>query len=423
MTLIETFVGSSFEALSICCLLNLFNSRYLGSKFKVFIVVVTIAIITTATDALLIPIGYLINYITFIFLLSIVMRVKIVSVFFEFIFSLATIAVTQILVIYITSAIVNSDKLGMIESLVDLTIILIICYSIGMNKKLQLRVVSFYLKYYEQIYLITVNLFVFAIIELYYWDTSSKHYIEETGFIIAFAVIWCMINVYILKKLIENHKEKEKNLIHEQYIEMSENLLSELYAEKHEFKKHLQTIEGLIHTNDPCNAVSNIESYITNISDKAQEKENSQAYFHTEDSVVNALLFSKYKDAERNQINLKYVPSDIFPKFPCEKYELIEIIGNLIDNAFDFVMTLEPQERKVLISIENKNGQKSIMVRNNYYTEVNNNLELMTKKGYSTKAGNRRGYGLYNVKSITSKHSGKLNIFRQDNQLVVQVLF
>lgn len=423
MNLVETFVCSFIEVFSLCFLLNLFNSKYLQRPINVILIALTTAALTSATDALLIPVGYLINYLTFMILLSVIFKIKLFNIFFEFLLSGSFYSIIQLIFLFVTNEVGVLNSLSITDRIIHLTLTIIICITLGTNRKIQLKVRHVYLKYIEQIYLVAGNIFIFAMISQYLWDIDSKSFLADVSIITAFVVLWCSMNVYLLKKLADNRRQKEIISLHEQYETMSENLLNGLYAEKHEFKKHLQTIEGLIHTNEPINAVDAIENYIftvLNLNETITRKERS---FHTGDSLINALLYSKYKEAEENKINLYYVPAGIFPEFPCEKHELIEIIGNLIDNAFDYVKTLELNDRKVFVRIEYESGHKCLEVLNTYYSKGIENLDIMSKKGYSTKKGDRRGYGLYNVKNIAAKYNGKLNIYSQENQLIVQVLF
>jgi two-component system sensor histidine kinase AgrC len=423
MTLYETFAGAFIEALSICFVLNLFNSKYLESKVKILIITLIVASTTTLTDAFLVPVGYLINYLVFIVILSLLMHIKIVSVFFEYIFTLAIIALIQLFFIFISSILKEIDDLSVLERFIHLFLILVICMIVGKSRILQLKIRPFYLNYIEEIYIIAGNLFILIIVVLYLWDTNSKAFYGDLGLIIIFAILWCIINIYLMKKLMDDRKQREVIMIHEQYMEMTENLINGLYSEKHEFKKHIQTVEGLIHTNNADEAIKNIENYIKELSNTNEKRNNRHISFQTGNSVVNGLLYVKANEAIQNHINFYYRPAKTFPEFPCQKYELIEVIGNLIDNAFDYVKGLELNERKVLIEIDTINDQKYIEVKNTYYSKASENYDLMSKKGYSTKDGDRRGYGLYNVKCIASKYNGKLNIYCEENDLIVQVLF
>jgi len=62
-------------------------------------------------------------------------------------------------------------------------------------------------------------------------------------------------------------------------------------------------------------------------------------------------------------------------------------------------------------------------VRNTYCVEKSGQVSISQNKNSSTKIGERRGYGLQNVKAITGKYHGKFNIFQEENDFVVEVLF
>jgi len=424
MTLTQDFIGSFLEMLSICFFMGLFNDTYLSSKPKILIICFIVASVTTLTDDLLVlPVGYLINYVTCIVLLSVLYKLNFFNVFFEFIFTMAAVCIIQIILLFITSFFTGTENLSFPIRMLHVIIALTACILIGNSEKLKLLIRPFYTKYKDIIYLIAGNLFIFIIIQLYLWDSNHKIFLEAVGVITSFLILWCCINIYLVRKLVENHKQIKLIKIHEQYMEMTENLLNSLYAEKHEFKRHLQTISGMAYTASPDEAIKSIENYIESIEKDKQGRQSETISYKTGDSVISGLMYSKANEAIQNDIGFYYVPAGTFPEFPCEKYELVELIGNLIDNAFEYVKKLDPEERKVFIKIEPRDDKKCIEVSNTFYQKENEAMPLMSKKGYLTKTGERRGYGLYNVRRIVSKYNGIFNIFSQDCQLIIQILF
>jgi two-component system, LytTR family, sensor histidine kinase AgrC len=422
MTHIETFIGSAGEAISVIFFLNLFNRKYIESKWKTAVIIMLVSLCTAATEALVMPVQYLINYLLFISLLLIFTKIKLYKVFFEFLLSIAVISGVELLLIFFTSRISPAISLNMPVRLVHLVLIMTLCGLIGTNRTLHIKVTNIYNKCSTQIYLVAGNLFVFAIAELYHWNTDGMS-IKGIGIITVIIICWFIINAYLLKILIDNQKEKEKNQIHEQYIEVTENLLNVLYAEKHEYKKHLQVIGGLVQTSEPSAAMADIESYIADISCKEKDAIKQSLFINTGDGIINALLYTKSKEAEQNQTAFYYVPSGEIPHFPCRKYELVEIIGNLIDNAFEYVMTLDAGRRKVFITLSSDDTHDYIEVRNPYFGDENINAGILTKKGYSTKEKTERGYGLYNVKCIVMKYNGRLNLYVEEGQFIVVASF
>ena len=423
MTLTQTFIGSFLEIFSICYFMSIFNEKYKESLLKLIIITLIVALITTATDLIYIPIGYLINYITLILLLVFVLHMNLFHVLFEFLFGLAAIAIVQLFLLFITNFFTEPDNLIFPIRVLHLLIILGLYIVLGNSKKIHLLVRPFYEKYLEIIYLVAGNLFLFMIVQLYLWDSSNHEvFLESIGVLTVFVLLWCSINGYLFIKLIDSQRKNRLLDVHKQYFDMTENLLHNLYAEKHEFKRHLQTIDGMTYTESSEEAVNDIQEYIRGIEKENIKRPASVISFNTGDHVVNGLLYTKFNEAKQNDIHFYYVPSGSLAKFQCEKFELIEIIGNLIDNAFDYVKNLDTADRKVVLKIEPYEEKNCIEVANTFIQDETTDLSSMTKKGYSTKEGGKRGYGLYNVKRIASKYSGSLTIYTQDTQLIVQVL-
>lgn len=423
MTLTQTFIGSFLEVFSLCYFMSIFNEKYKESLVKLIIITFIVALITTATDVIYIPVGYIINYVSLILLLVLILHLNLFSVLFEFLFGLAALAIFQLFLLFVTSFFTEPDHLIFPIRVLHLVIMMILSIAIGNSKKIHMLVRPFYEKYMEIIYLVAGNLFLFMIVQLYLWDSSNHEiFLESIGVLTVFVLLWCCINGYLFLKLIDNQRKNKLIEVHKQYFDMTENLLHNLYAEKHEFKRHLQTIEGMTYIESSTDAVNDIQEYILGIEKENNRKAASAISFNTGDSVINGLLYTKFNEAKQNDINFFYVPSGTLPKFSCEKFELIEIIGNLMDNAFEYVKNLEPEERKVVLKIEPFEDKSCIQVSNTFIADENTNLSAMTKKGYSTKEGEKRGYGLYNVKRIALKYNGSLNIFTQESQLVVQVL-
>lgn len=423
MTHIETLICSFFEILSVCCIMNVFHSKYLEQKWKAIVVSILVAVIVTATDGFPLVAGYLVNYGSIVMLLTLVTRRPIVSVFFEFCFAMAAMVSMEFILIGISNKVGVLNSLSLFDRMSHLVVVITVCIIVGMNPWMHKTVRPFYERYREPIYLTGLNLLAFPIIWVYFWDSDHVALLDDLGIVTVFLVCWILINLYLLKKMIENSQQKSMINIHNQYVEMSESLLDELYSKEHEYHKHLQAIEGFCRTEKSSKALEMIEAYIESLKHEDSGKGSQRKNINTGDGVLNAFLYSKNKEAQQCDIQLIFFPMGIFPSFPCEKYELIEVLGNLINNAFDYVKTLEDKEkRKVYLKIEEQKGKGMIQVINPYFGEIAT-INHMSKKGFTSKEGDRRGYGLYNVKTILNKYNGNLKIYIEADQFIAEILF
>lgn len=423
MSFTEDIFGTFVEMVMTVFLINLFSQEYLKNKIKLTVSIAIISVMIAVVDLLEIPYMSLVNYAMVVVILSIVAKRYVFRVLFEVIFASAVMLLIEYVLAVLFYKIQGIESLDFSNRCIQLFIAFTICSFLGTNHRIQIKVQSFYIKYQEEIYFISVTLFSFSAISLCLWKSNSNIIFNQSPVISIYTAIWFSLSAFLLKKLVENRKQKENIFLHEQYMETTENLLDGLYSEKHDFNKHLQAIQSLCQYEEAAQAVKEIENYIETLKTKELDKKKSTVSMNTGNGVVNALLYSKVKEAEKREIQLFYVPNGTFPKFPCEQYEIVQVIGNLLDNAFEYVDGLEKEQRIVMLSMNEKEDKKQIEVRNTYHVEKSGQISISQNKNCSTKSGERRGYGLQNVKSITLKHHGKLNIFQEDDQFVVEVLF
>ncbi len=423
MSFTQDYVGTFIEVIMIVFLMNLFSGQYLVNKIKMTLSITLISLGVAILDILNTPYTTLLNYVLMVILFTIFVKRKLLSVLFETIFASSFMLLIEYILAVIFYRIQGEASLDFSNRLIQLGISLLICYFIGKNSILQKNVMFFYKKYQEEICFIAVTLFSFSAIELHLWKSENQAVFNQSTVILVYTVIWFCLTLFLLKKLVENRKQRENIHLHEQYMGVTENLLDSLYSEKHDFNKHLQAVEGLCRLETPTKAVEEIELYINSLKEKELNKRKSTVSINTGNGVVNALLYSKNKEAEKRNINLYYLPSGNFPEFPCEKYELVQIIGNLLDNAIEYVGKLEEDERRVLLYIGQDEYNKKIEVRNTYCVEKSGKASISQIKNYSTKYGERRGYGLQNVRAITLKYHGKFNIFQEENEFIAEILF
>lgn len=420
----QVFVGSFIELLSMFLLLNIFDD-YLKKWTQVVFIAFIAALITIFTDLYTVDfpiVGYIINYSSVILCFAVIFKKNVIYMILEFFFASAIVVFIEFIFIYtvINSIVGGSEGWGILTHLIP---IFILSFILSQNKKLQISIRSAYNRFKFPFSFIFANIFVGGIVVKYLWDTNRTAMYDDFGVSLFFICIWWAINAYLMKKLIGEQNQKNTIRFHEQYGEMAQRLLDELYGEQHDFRKHLQAIEGMTYMADPCQGVEGIRDYIKTLSVTQGIKEEKTISFNMGNSVIDGLLYAKQKEANREQITFHYVPGELFPSFPCHLYELTELLGNLLDNAFDYVKDLSPEERVIVLCIGLKTSKPYIEVRNTYYAKEKENFQMMKKKGYSTKPGERRGYGLYNVKRICTKYHGHLHIFHEDDQLVIQASF
>ena len=127
---------------------------------------------------------------------------------------------------------------------------------------------------------------------------------------------------------------------------------------------------------------------------------------------ISVFLYQMRKQAEERGVHLECFVERPFPEYPIPEKDLIGLLGNALNNAFDGVAPLEPDRRNVFLSMQTR------------CIEVVNNLAVIRDVDYgiSTK-GDGRGYGRLNMKRIADRNGMKLSFMTEDGRYIVNMRF
>ena len=238
----------------------------------------------------------------------------------------------------------------------------------------------------------------------------------EEGVYLSLALFMFLILVY---KLSGYQMEID---YHKRYADKYGEVITELRERQHKFMNQLDSVYAL------CKIYDNYEELV-----KHQEAELNHLRKYLmpgkllilERPLVVAHIYTKLCEAEEKDIiihtdfscSLEYIDvPDIF---------LIEILGNLLDNAMDEVLDRAKNE-KIKIAIADDGNEICLSVANEHDKIPYQEFSKFFEDGYSSK-GNGRGVGLPYVKKIVDKFHGHIQIgnvkYDSDYYFVVSVYF
>lgn len=233
-----------------------------------------------------------------------------------------------------------------------------------------------------------------------------KHKLLQYIFLETYII--CMISVMLAVALtykwqksnaIVREKEIEINL-NKIYFNAYSELIDSLRRKQHDIDNHINAIYSQHYT---CSSLEELvdkqRAYC-----KYLESDNKYAsLLKIDDPIIGGFLYSKFQSINNENIEVLNEVK-IWREFSnIPKYELISIIGILVDNAREAVYDLDNDERKICFKVFEEDNKQIIEVMNICDYMKNNQILNIFKKGYSTK-GNNRGMGLYNVKEKSSKY-------------------
>lgn len=177
-----------------------------------------------------------------------------------------------------------------------------------------------------------------------------------------------------------------------------------LRAQTHEFMNRLHVILGLIHREQ----YDRLGSYISQITDRYQEEVGSVSGL-IKDPVLAGYVLSKLSFARENSVHLYVSGEGALPEAKDAEVmdEIVTIIGNLIDNAFDAVATRTRKE--IAIHFHYEADTFTFSISDSGGGIPNDIGDEIYHKGVSTK-GDQRGYGLFLVRRSVSRLGGTLEL-------------
>jgi len=148
--------------------------------------------------------------------------------------------------------------------------------------------------------------------------------------------------------------------------------------------------------------------------------ENMERMLRIDNTVVTAIIYNKINEASKNNIEFNYHIQE-GARFPFKDHELSEVLNNLLDNSFEAVLISNCDTKKVFLNIGHFEENCIIEIGNTGERIEFNHISKIFDRGYSTKVGENRGYGLYNVKKIVESYGGRIQLSFEDNYTIFNI--
>lgn len=185
-------------------------------------------------------------------------------------------------------------------------------------------------------------------------------------------------------------------------------LAETLRAQNHEASNRLHTVISLIELGRVEEAVEFATGEL-----QAAQSLTDAVVGSVEEPVVSAVLLGKSAQASERGIDLEIAGSTSVGGLPVEARDVVTILGNLIDNAFDAVAAGGPRERRVQVAVTADDRRLEIAVEDSGAGVPAEARERVFRHGWSTKGGHggdARGLGLALVGQVVRKHGGTVEV-------------
>lgn len=411
-----TFFASAIEALTVYWIMKLLDNQNSMHVYKVLLYAILVGTGVTIADAIGLPFQFVFTFINYSLLLIILLKRNILILFMDLMIASGLYVFMQLLASIIIGHIHGNILHN--EYLLFLMLVLFaltFCFASN-NNKISKSVSDFYTVNRDIIVWIAINIIFSVLIVLHLWNDLDDYFWKEQWNILLLIIIIYVLNGILLFSFLLKKKQKEKMQAYQEYGHYLEEMMHQLSSRQHEFANQINVMVGLAQIKKGDELSRAIIDYGERILD--EKKRKSKETIICNDSMISAMLYRKMTEADNAKIQFDYLIEKPFPKFSASAYDLVELLVNLINNAFEAVLTLKEEDRQVFLKI----NSGRIEVLNTVPASFEDaSIAKFSDIGYSTK-GKQRGYGVSNIKNIIKRYKGTLEIYRQDNMIVFSIL-
>ncbi len=269
------------------------------------------------------------------------------------------------------------------------------------------------------IYGLSSNIFILISIILIYKYANISEGLRNIYIFFLFLIGIFYTNFIFIKNLIKNDYDEKMFKTYKEYLPIIEDLMGEIRYRQHQFDDHIQAIRMLSLTGD------NLESTVKMMKGYAEDivlDSKITRLIKLDNRILSGFLYEKYRRAETMGVDFTIIIDDYEFKTNLKDYELVEIMGNLINNAFE----ANAEDSKVILNLTAEDDMSLIEIKNKHPFINSSGISQLFMSGYSTKSKDGRGIGLPNVRKIISNHGGILQVqndtIDDENYLVFRIL-
>jgi two-component system sensor histidine kinase ComD len=236
---------------------------------------------------------------------------------------------------------------------------------------------------------------------------------EEKRTLLIIVIAYFIVTLSLAFSLVQVRNQKQRAEIILKYGTQLENVNNELRSIAHEHKGHLQMLQTIREQGD----LESLDAYLSDILE--HETRASDMSYIKDNAYISAFLHNSSNVAKELSITFVVHISDRLSGYKIASHDLVDVLINLINNAFEAVLQLPKDKRIVHVDF----FENSIEVRNMVSQNVvKSEISEFRVNGYSTK-GRNRGLGIGNIIAIANKYEAEFSNYLENEYYITVIIF
>lgn len=413
------YASANFIELIIFMLLwSKFSLKDESNWFKNLCIILIELIILTLIININNDLNSLIRYISMIVLIKFMYNRLFINTTCEFIIFLGINKMLQILLIGLANLVGFPYQAKFIWDitflLVELIFIIIILRCNFIEKIKRLLKLESKISYY-----FVINLGLYILFCEFVWGYNKNIILDNILVYIFIILLMLSLNIFLYYYIVKISEDKKVLQVQNMYKPILFDIVEETRRKQHDFKNHLNTIDAIVAITSEKEVKNELNKYIMSLKSSNNVIED---IIYIDNIIIKAIIYNKLCEADRLNIKFLFNVTNNSLEKSLNDYEISNILNNLLDNAFQAVISGRA-DKVVILNICEEENANIIEVKNSGNTIKPDNIENIFEKGFSTKKGDNRGYGLYNIKEIANKNGSDVQISFEDNYTIFKMLF
>ncbi|CAH1219333.1 Sensor histidine kinase RcsC [Paenibacillus plantiphilus] len=254
-------------------------------------------------------------------------------------------------------------------------------------------------------------LFLLVIVQVFLFIIFSSHIFVRPLHILTLQVTFILsivLFIYMTIKIMQIIASARVEGIYQSqdtYINDLTRMFASIRGQRHDFANHVQVMYSML----TLKKHDQLRTYMEEVVKEIQSM--NVAAVELPSPALAALVQAKVAIATEKKIRFDYLVHTTSLTFSSvTSIDLVRIIGNLVDNAFDEVVKLPESEREVHLEMYVHNNDLYITVMNTGKQLTDEEIEQIFNPGYTTKADGHTGLGLANVLERVHSYNGQISV-------------
>lgn len=252
-------------------------------------------------------------------------------------------------------------------------------------------------------------------------ENILKQQFREVFIFMSIVTLLAGVVIIILYSITRKKNEGAVKTVQDVYLENINSIVQSIKEQRHDIINHITTISWMM----KLQKYESLQEYIEPLIQDAKLIDNKIKAVEINIPALSGIIQAKLAQSEMHNIDMQvdFKNMENLRLTTIKTTDLVRILSNLIDNAFDATNELPIYERNVIVVGKVQANQLIIKVYNSCLSIDPERSTRIFESGFSTKAGkHNKGLGLHIIKQVIERYKGTIDFSSQKDGVTFSVV-